>query len=103
MHIIDKLIELNEKDPIVHNVILGYIVRHREDYRGGAFEHLPSLTLRIMGDFKENILFDIMMAYKRRSEDGDKLILKIVKESQTPIIIDKENFIRSSKKKEKEK
>ena len=101
MNITDKLIELDRNDPIVHNIISEYVAIHRMNYPINESDWNVSIIRRVIKDFREKILFDVMMLYKRMLDDKDKFIRKILEESQTPIIIDKENFIKLSKKEEK--
>ena len=98
MDITEKLIKLNQNDPIVHNIISEYVTIHRMDYPINESDWNVSIIRRVIKDFREKILFDVMILYKRLLDDKDKFIRKILEESKTPIIIDKENFIKMSKK-----
>ena len=78
MEITNKLIDLYQNDPIVHNIILEYVISHQKDYPTNEADWNVSLTLRIIKDFREKIIFDIMLIYKKMLDENHKLILKIL-------------------------
>lgn len=104
MDIENKLINLYIHDPIAHNVISGYVAKYRNNYVVGKnYPYQSNSILKVIHEHKEEIIFNLMLMYKKMLDDNHKLILKILKESKTPIIIDKENFIKTIKKKKGDK
>lgn len=99
MDITEKLLELYQDDSIVRGIISRYIDRKHKNYFDNEADWRVSRTMEIIRDFREEIVFDIMLMYKKMLDENHKLILKILEESKTPIIIDKKNFIKLSEKK----
>lgn len=101
MDIENKLIDLYMNDSIAHNVISEYVTRYRNNYIVGKnYPYQSNPILKVIHEHKGEIIFNLMLMYKKMLDENHKLILKIFEESKTPIIIDKENFIKLSKKKE---
>jgi len=100
----DKLINLYMHDTIAHNVISGYVAKYRNNYVVGKnYPYQSNPILKVIHEHKEEIIFNLMLTYKKMLDENHKLILKILETSQTPIIIDKENFVKLSKKEEGKK
>lgn len=102
MDIENKLIDLYQNDPIDHNIISGYVAKYRNNYVVGKnYPYQSNPILKVIHEHKEEIIFNLMLMYKKMLDANHKLILKILEESKTSIIIDKGNFIKLPKDKEK--
>jgi hypothetical protein len=99
MDIENKLINLHIHDAIAHNVILGFVAKYGSNYAVGKdYPYQSNPILRVIKEHREEIIFNLMLMYKKMLDENHRLILKILEESKTPIIIDKENFIKLPKK-----
>lgn len=104
MDIENKLINLYMHDAIAHNVISRYVAKYRDNYVVGKnYPYQSNPILKVIHEHREEIIFNLMLMYKKMLDENHKLVLKILEESQTPIIIDKENFIKLAKSKEEKK
>lgn len=101
MDIENKLINLYMHDSIAHSVISGFVAKYRNNYVVGKnYPYQSNPILKVIHEHKEEIIFNLMLMYKKMLDANHKLILKILETSRTPIIIDKENFAKLPKKKE---
>lgn len=100
----NKLIDLYMQDAVARSVISGYVAKYKDNYVVGKnYPYQSNPILKVIHEHKEEIVFNLMLMYKKAMDENRKLILKIFETGQTPIIIDKENFAKLAKGKEEEK
>lgn len=85
MDIENKLIDLYMNDSIAHNVISGYVSKYGNNYVVGKnYPYQSNPVLKVIHEHREEVIFNLMLMYKKMLDENHKLILKILKESKTP-------------------